>query len=507
MILGIAAVLLFILTLFPLSHITDEQTSDSTVHQGNVSEANPQIKVGHQPKELVIDPDKNKVYVSNYESDTVSVIDGNSGNRPEIPVGSFPLHIGIDPNLHRVYVTNCGSNTVSVINDIRNARNITIGNNPSAIAVDSGTHKVYVTNSGSNTVSVIDPFSNTNIRNITVGSNPSYVAVDNITDKVYVTNSGSNTVSVIDPFSNTNIRNITVGSNPSYVAVDPFINKIYVSNALSGTVSVIDGNRNNTNIANITVGQLPSSIAVDDIIHKAYVIGAFSGAVSVIDGNNNTNPSNSGHITCDSIEVTTNLFAYIGSGTQCTAVPNKGFQFSSWLEQLGMKSSRTVTTSTISPNPLVDLILGAFGIHPKGTAANFTVTQFGNFTASFKEVSPPIPPEYWIPLYGVIVSSIVGWSIPSIIGGIKSRVQGRRINWYHERIKSLYDYGRINENDIGNLNELNTDITDAYAKGKITDEHYANLKNEISMSYEQVYNKEIDSINGNLDLLDKIKGK
>ena len=59
-----------------------------------------------------------------------------------------------------------------------------------------------------------------------------------------------------------------------------------------------------------------------------------------------------------------------------------------------MKSSRTVTTSTISPNPLVDLILGAFGIHPKDTAANFTVTQFGNFTANLK--------EYLLTLFGIM---------------------------------------------------------------------------------------------------------
>jgi uncharacterized membrane protein len=223
----------------------------------------------------------------------------------------------------------------------------------------------------------------------------------------------------------------------------------------------------------------------------------------------NINPSNSGHITCDNIEVTTKQkfgFAYIGAETQCTAVPNKGFQFSSWLEQLGMKSSRTITTSTMSPNPLVDLILGAFGIHPKDTAANFTVTQFGNFTASFKEVSPPIPPEYWIPLYGVIVSSIVGWSIPSIIGGIKSRVQGRRASNYYKEISLLKDSKSIDK-DTDVLEER---ISRTYEKGKITEQHHANLKNKISILYEELYNKRVDSLNdisdsNNKGPLNKIK--
>ena len=49
-------------------------------------------------------------------------------------------------------------------------------------------------------------------------------------------------------------------------------------------------------------------------------------------------------------------------------------------------------------------------------------------SANFKEVPPPIPPEYWIPLYGVIVSIVVGWSIPSIIGWTKTRTTVRKLN-------------------------------------------------------------------------------
>jgi hypothetical protein len=113
-------------------------------------------------------------------------------------------------------------------------------------------------------------------------------------------------------------------------------------------------------------------------------------------------------------------------------------------------------------------------------AAIFNVTDFGNFTANFKQVSPPIPPEYWIPLYGVIVSSIVGWSVPSIIGWMKSKKQGGRLNQYHKRINSLYDDGKLDENDIGSLDELKRYITDAYAKGKITEQHYNILNKKIS---------------------------
>ena len=44
----------------------------------------------------------------------------------------------------------------------------------------------------------------------------------------------------------------------------------------------------------------------------------------------------------------------------------------------------------------------------------------------------------------------------------------------------MYDCGRIDENDIEDLNDLMVEITDAYAKGKITEEHYSFLNGKIS---------------------------
>ena len=47
--------------------------------------------------------------------------------------------------------------------------------------------------------------------------------------------------------------------------------------------------------------------------------------------------------------------------------------------------------------------------------------KYGDFTVNFQSVPPPIPPDYWIPLYGIIISTVVGWSIPSMIGWARNR--------------------------------------------------------------------------------------
>jgi hypothetical protein len=77
-----------------------------------------------------------------------------------------------------------------------------------------------------------------------------------------------------------------------------------------------------------------------------------------------------------------------------------------------------------------------------------------------------------IPLYGVIVSSIVGRSIPSIVGWVKIKKMIRTSNGYHKRISSLYDDNKSDHNDIAPLDKIKIDISDAYAKGKISDQHY-----------------------------------
>lgn len=76
---------------------------------------------------------------------------------------------------------------------------------------------------------------------------------------------------------------------------------------------------------------------------------------------------------------------------------------------------------------------------------------------------------------------------------VKSRKQTTRLNSYHQSMISLLNDGLV-EKDISNLNILNQNVTDEYSRGKISNEQYTNLKKEISVLYEEIYKKEIDSL-------------
>jgi YVTN family beta-propeller protein len=89
-----------------------------------------------------------------------------------IPVGNTPLYVAANTTTHRIYVTNLNDNTVSVIDGNSNTvvATVPVGNAPMGIDVNAVTNLIYVASSGSSFVSVIDGNSNKVTNNISSGS-------------------------------------------------------------------------------------------------------------------------------------------------------------------------------------------------------------------------------------------------------------------------------------------------------------------------------------------------
>ena len=88
--------------------------------------------------------------MTNLGENSVSVIDGgNSSITETIQVGTYPSSVTVDSSNQRVYVSNYFSNYVSVI-DAENkiSANVSVGKNPIDLTVNPSNQGVYVANAG-----------------------------------------------------------------------------------------------------------------------------------------------------------------------------------------------------------------------------------------------------------------------------------------------------------------------------------------------------------------------
>ena len=211
------------------------------------------IKVGSQPEWMAINTSDittptgvvnkgTRLYVANYGSGTVSVVDISNPAAPKvidvnptttttidaIKVGINPRSIGFaqTPSGPRLYVVNRGSGTVSVIDAVTNKAidlnpattttidAIKVGSAPQQIAISPDGTRAYVTNYSSNSVSVINTATNAvDGTAISVPSTPIGVALSNDGGLLYVAN-GNDKVSVINTKTRTIINTVQIDSTP-----------------------------------------------------------------------------------------------------------------------------------------------------------------------------------------------------------------------------------------------------------------------------------------------------
>ncbi|MGH9922092.1 MAG: YncE family protein, partial [Nitrososphaerales archaeon] len=264
--------------------------------------ANGSVAVGLHPRGLAVNPDTNKIYVTNYESASVSVIDGNTNTLvANITVGVFPAQVAVNPTNDKVYVIHRGApgSIVSVIDGETNTiiETIEIGFDAIGLAVNANTDKIYVSysNSTGSLIFVIDGSLNEIVDTLSFSSG--LIAVNPATNRLY-TLSGKQ-INAIDGETNTIIETNEIGDHRAiHLVVNPNTNMIYVLNSDSptpdigglaipmGSLFVIDGSMDRI-IANFTVGLSPAGMAINPDTNTLYVTLSHARSVLVIDGNTN----------------------------------------------------------------------------------------------------------------------------------------------------------------------------------------------------------------------------
>ncbi len=258
------------------------------------------VTVGRQPWGVAVNPTTNKVYVANFASGNVHVLDATTlAVLRVIPVGPQPTFVRVNESTNRVFVVTYGNNSLVILDgatdtiaDVKS----TGGYGAWGLAVDTLLNRVYVSNRDSGSVTTLDGsigfevlssqtiapcggmgtspyglgFNPVNAK-LYIACSPSFnvnsaavyrtassglsrlaflaignggedggggVAVNTTTGNVFFTNSWADTVSVISGSTDRVIDTLPVGANPFGDGVDPGTGRVFVANRNSGDVSV-----------------------------------------------------------------------------------------------------------------------------------------------------------------------------------------------------------------------------------------------------------------------------
>jgi YVTN family beta-propeller protein len=486
------------------------------------------IKIGYRTSGIAINPLDNRIYIADYFLNTISVIDGYSDKViGTIKLGSPSSAIAVYPITNTIYAGNSFAKSLYVIDGNTNSisSNISLKYSPESILVDPKKNCVDV-GYGNNSMTLIDGSTNRVVDNanfpFTVrlksvdentgilygsasnstrrdgiiaidaecepgsfggpGAHIIYnqtlhsrftdiydIAVNPVTSMLYIKKElfpNPMNVSVIDTYTFHIEKDFPIPySLGKGIAVNPKSNMIYVSQDENNSVAVIDGSTN-SQVHTIGVGSNPGPIAVNPITNRIYV--GNSDSISVIDGQTNAliaginfdiNPPNSGEIYCNGVRVSNYMVYDVGTSLQCLAKQNSGFAFSSW--------SGDVNPSDTNDKDLI----------------KFPVSHYGKITANFIN-----PVQFSIPLeiYAAIFGAIVSFLIPSLIGWLNGLRQRKYLRLYITRIDNLRDGSHQTKGEyLVRLADLKREITQTYARGRLSDSHYSVLDDKISKSSEE----------------------
>src|SRR5437899_36581 len=78
------------------------------------------VPAGTGPWAVAVNPVTNRIYVANYDNNSVTVIDGATNSTTTVAAGEYPIAVAVNPATNRIYVANYNSNDVTVIDGATN---------------------------------------------------------------------------------------------------------------------------------------------------------------------------------------------------------------------------------------------------------------------------------------------------------------------------------------------------------------------------------------------------
>jgi YVTN family beta-propeller protein len=154
------------------------------------------IAVGACPETVTASPDGAYLYITHYDTSSVSAVNLTTGSTTAVGLRDGPLAVVFSPDSAHAYVRNVRS--VTVIDTTTNdADDIDVGDLPRGLQLSPDGKRVYITNFGDGTLSVVDTITNSVATIVDVPGYPEAVAVSPDGERIYVGDYWSGAVAVI----------------------------------------------------------------------------------------------------------------------------------------------------------------------------------------------------------------------------------------------------------------------------------------------------------------------
>ena len=154
------------------------------------------IAVGACPQTVTASPDGVYLYITHYDTCSVSAVDLTTGDVTAVALRDAPLAVVFSPDSGHAYVRDVRSLTV-IDTTTNDADDIDAGDLPRGLQLSPDGKRAYISNFGDGTLSVVDTITNSVATTVDVPGYPEAVAVSPDGERIYVGDYWSGAVAVI----------------------------------------------------------------------------------------------------------------------------------------------------------------------------------------------------------------------------------------------------------------------------------------------------------------------
>jgi YVTN family beta-propeller protein len=199
------------------------------------------IPTGKTPKVLAVSQDGRWIAITNWHSDSVTVIDTHRFKPvATLPVPSIPRGIVFSRDGRRLYVAIMGGTEIDVFNTRtwkKSSVISSVGVAPREIILDHAGKTLYCSCNSSCIITKIDATRGKVVGSIAVGSEPRTIAFSPDEKRIYACCYGSSRLYVIDTARFKVVDTLVTGENPVGIAVTPS-GDIWVTNQSGDSVTL-----------------------------------------------------------------------------------------------------------------------------------------------------------------------------------------------------------------------------------------------------------------------------